>query len=81
MIDEDIVKALKHRMNYSILENKKYRKVLLNLKNTNNDAILLNEENPNLHPSREISDTNPISMSITDRERINNEFQNAIQKI
>ena len=84
LVDEDVMKALKNRKNYSILEDERPSKAFLNLENAKrgyNEVILLNKSNPNFDPTQEENDGNPRLMPITDRQGINDEFHQAFQKI
>ena len=70
LADEDVVKALKNRKNYNILEDERPSKVFLNLKNAKKgyiEVILLNKENPIYDPTKAESDGNTRLVPIMDR--------------
>ena len=59
-------------------------KSLLNFekaKQGHNGVILVKKENPKYDPTKEENNTNPQLMSVTDRQRVNEEFHMASLKI
>ena len=61
LVDDDVVKALKNRKNYNILEDEIQSKAFLNLENSKkgyDEVILLNKDNPNYDPTKAESDEN-----------------------
>ena len=78
LADEDVMLALKNRKRYSILEEERPRQAFLNLenaKNSYNEIIFLNKDNPNYDPTKAESNENLWLVPITDRQGINGEFQ------